>query len=33
MLDAGFVPGGDFTRDKKSLLIPGGVINRDKRSI
>ena len=31
MLDALFVPGGDFTRDKKSPLVSGGVINRDKR--
>ena len=32
MLDAAFVPSGDFTRDKKSPLVSGGVINRDKRS-
>ena len=31
MLDVAFVPGGDFTRDKKSPLVSGGVINRDKR--
>ena len=30
MLDTAFVPGGDFTRDKKSPLVSGGVINRDK---